>query len=348
MTNKPLDLKDFQSLTLSASVELSAAVEAVEGEKPKNRRFTIEAYDGGSFRQGWAYYPLVVDLAGMQQSRPTLPVLIAHDSSLDSILGQADSVEIKKTKLTVSGEILGVSEEAQKAVALADRGFKFQASIGATPLDAQFIAEGETVKANGKTHKGPCYYVTKSDLYEVSFVAIGAAKNTSATIAASLGRESEMTTPESTPALAGPATIHELKAAFPKADPAFQMNCLERNLTLTAAQGAYAMELQAKLDATVTERDELKAANATLTQELVAEKAKNVAPPAKPKPGFTPHAEKNVTASESGSDPIAAFNEAVGEKVRAGMSKSKAVGAIVAENPQLHAEFVAASQLLRR
>ncbi|HOX08379.1 MAG TPA: hypothetical protein PK280_18435, partial [Planctomycetota bacterium] len=62
--------------------------------------------------------------------------------------------------------------------------FPWQASIGAKAQKVVFIPEGRDARANGATFTGPVYVVRKSVLGEVSFVALGADEDASATVAA--------------------------------------------------------------------------------------------------------------------------------------------------------------------
>lgn len=154
--------------------------------------FELVAYTGRSIRQSWSRNPLVVDLAGMDTSRQSIPILWGHDASIDSVLGQSASITSDGKELVVAGELIGEGETAQKVLALARKGMRFQASIGADTGRIENIAPGETVTVNGREFTGPISVVRGSALREVSIVLMGADASTSAAIAAEANDEGNM------------------------------------------------------------------------------------------------------------------------------------------------------------
>jgi len=72
------------------------------------------------------------------------------------------------------------------------KGFPWQASIGADILEAEFIPNGQTAQANGRTFTGPLYVIRRSILKEISFVDSGADTNTSAQVAAQFDEDKTM------------------------------------------------------------------------------------------------------------------------------------------------------------
>lgn len=153
--------------------------------------FELVAYTGRAIRQSWSRNPLVVDLAGMDTTRASLPILWGHDASLDSVLGQSTSVTSDGNQLIVAGEILGESPTATQVLALARKGMKFQASIGADIGRIENVGPGEMVTVNGRDFTGPISVVRASSLREVSIVLMGADAQTSAAIAAEASDEGE-------------------------------------------------------------------------------------------------------------------------------------------------------------
>lgn len=157
------------------SAELLAAA---EGDSLP--RFTLRAYNGGLLNIGWGY-PVVVDLAGMAVSKKPRPILKDHQQT--KVVGHSTDITNDGRKLVVDGVVSGTGPDATEVVANARNGFPWQASIGAAVGKAQFIEDKQTVEANGKTWKGPVYYVSASTLNEVSFVALGGDDTTSALVA---------------------------------------------------------------------------------------------------------------------------------------------------------------------
>lgn len=167
-------------------------IHAAEGEK-KERRFSITAYTGGPLQQshmGWGY-PVVVDNDGWDLGAGVFPMLDNHGPSPYSsdvsprayVVGQSDSAKIVAGELKLTGKMIEVNKAAQDIIAMADKGFKWQASIGARSVAKDFIGEGSTVEVNGTTYEGPIYVSRKTQLREVSFVVIGADADTSVLVA---------------------------------------------------------------------------------------------------------------------------------------------------------------------
>lgn len=165
----------------SETLELLAQ-EATGDGKPKLRKFKITAYTGGAMQLEGFFHPVVVDLEGMATKSAALPILKSHQRDL--IVGHTDAIDIKASKINLSGVMSGIGDAAKEVAALADNGFPWQASIGATVQKLEFVAENQTAKANGKTFSGPVYIARKTVLAEVSFVPIGGDGATSASIAA--------------------------------------------------------------------------------------------------------------------------------------------------------------------
>lgn len=140
------------------------------------------AYTGGKLSVGAYYYPVVVDLAGMKVSAKSRPILRDHDPS--QIVGHTDQIEINGGSIRVRGVVSASNEYAREVAESSANGFPWQASIGARPTKMIFVDKGETVEVNARKFAGPVYVARQSVLGEVSFVALGADDNTSASVAA--------------------------------------------------------------------------------------------------------------------------------------------------------------------
>lgn len=170
-------------LSIETPVEFIAAAEPAEGSAPGPRRVTIEAYTGAAIRQGWSREPIVIDLAGMKL-RQQIPIVLGHDYALGSILGQTTSATVDGGRLMIAAEMLASTDSAQRVIELADKGFRWQASIGADVSRHERIPADQTVTVNGQSFHGPIRIVKASTLREVSFVTLGADDATSVQIAA--------------------------------------------------------------------------------------------------------------------------------------------------------------------
>lgn len=166
-------------------------IEAAAGEEKKTKSFSMLAYNGGKLRVSGFYYPIVVDLSGVRVSAKSRPILRDHDPS--QIVGHTTKVDINAGSIRVSGEISAANEYAREVQESSLNGFPWQASIGANPSKVSFIDKNETVEANGKKFTGPVYVARQSVLREISFVALGADDNTTASVAANSTKgETEM------------------------------------------------------------------------------------------------------------------------------------------------------------
>jgi phage major head subunit gpT-like protein len=173
-----------QKLRITGEATLIDAPLLADGTSGGNPKFSLVGYTGRAIRQAWSRLPLVVDLAGMDTTSQVVAVMLGHQYDMDHAVGQASEVVNSGTDLTVATEVIGESEEVAKAVNLARKGWKFQASIGADVGRIENIAAGESVEVNGRQFAGPISVVRASTLREVSIVLFGADAATSAAIAA--------------------------------------------------------------------------------------------------------------------------------------------------------------------
>jgi len=169
-----------------SSIKLQTEVtflQASEGEAaPATKKFRIVAYTGAPIRQGWSKEPVVIDLAGMTLPS-TVPIVLGHDYALGSILGQGVPT-VQGNELIVEGEILADNENARQVLALAERGYQWQASVGADVGRHLKFGDDQTTTANGQTLVGPVRVVRASTLRETSFVTLGADRSTAISISA--------------------------------------------------------------------------------------------------------------------------------------------------------------------
>jgi len=199
-------------LDITATFAIEAGGQVSEGEKPKNRRFTMTAYTGGPLMlAGWRY-PVVVDLQGLNIGASSRPIFISHNQDVDDLLGQTDHIDIVENNLTASGEVLGDSPRVQRVIALADKGFNWQSSIGARAEQVEFVKPGVSVTVNGKAFTGPVNVARKATLGEISFVTLGADINTSAVIAAT-NQEKIMATENANDQINAETAVADIRAA---------------------------------------------------------------------------------------------------------------------------------------
>jgi len=178
---------------MSDNIKLASSVtflHAADGDASSPRKFRIVAYTGAPIQQAWSREKVVIDLAGMTLPS-TVPIVMGHDYSLGSILGQGRP-SVQGNELIVEGEILAESETARQVLALAAAGYEWQASVGADVGRHLKFGEDQVTTANGQSHVGPVRIVRASTLRETSFVTLGADRNTAVSIAADAATEEPM------------------------------------------------------------------------------------------------------------------------------------------------------------
>jgi len=178
----------MSSLKLETQVTFLQAAEGDAASSP--RKFRIVAYTGAPIQQSWSREKVVIDLAGMTLPS-TVPIVMGHDYSLESILGQGRP-SVQGNELIVEGEILADSDTARQVLALAAAGYEWQASVGADVGRHLKFGEDQVTTANGQSHVGPVRIVRASTLREASFVTLAADRSTAVSIAADAATEEPM------------------------------------------------------------------------------------------------------------------------------------------------------------
>jgi len=184
-----------ESLALTAAMQIDVAAEAADGKAPLPR-FTMVAYTGGPMRvAGWRF-PVIMDLAGLGIPSQSRPIRFGHDAN--SGVGHSNSIQVRDGQLVAAGLISRDTVAAREVVASARNGFPWQASIGASVDQFEFVKENQSVLVNGREFTGPVNVVRKATLGEISFVDLGADGNTSASVAAQAKENTVMDGTETT------------------------------------------------------------------------------------------------------------------------------------------------------
>ncbi|MBI5725024.1 MAG: Mu-like prophage major head subunit gpT family protein [Planctomycetes bacterium] len=177
-----------ENFELTAAVEIDLTAENAgspttdQNGGGKLPRFSMVAYTGGPMRiAGWRY-PVVVDLAGLAIPSQSRPIRFGHDAN--SGVGHSDSIRVQEGMLVATGVVSRDTSAAKEIVASAKNGFPWQASIGASVDEFEFVKAEQMVLVNGNKFTGPLNVVRKATLGEISFVDLGADGNTSASVAA--------------------------------------------------------------------------------------------------------------------------------------------------------------------
>ena len=181
--------KPPESLDLVAAMQIDVAAADAGSGTLKLPRFTMVAYTGGPMRIGGWRNLVVVDLAGLAIPSQSRPVRFGHDAT--SGVGHTDRIAVEGGTLVATGVVSRDTVAAREIVVSAKNGFPWQASIGASVEQFEFVKETQTVLVNGREFAGPLNVVRKATLGEISFVDLGADGQTSARLAAA-AKEKEL------------------------------------------------------------------------------------------------------------------------------------------------------------
>lgn len=167
-------------------------------------RFRMVANTGAPMRvAGWRH-PVVLDLAGLAIPSQARPIRFGHDPLAG--VGHTDAVRVEGGQLVATGLVSRDTPAAREVVTSARNGFPWQASVGASVEEFEFIKENQQVLVNGQSYTGPLNVVRKATLGEISFVDLGADGRTSAGIAATLNSEPPI------PSEGDPVTVEAVRA----------------------------------------------------------------------------------------------------------------------------------------
>jgi hypothetical protein len=193
------------ALMLTATADITFAA-AADGQSAPLPRFKMVAYTGGAMRvSGWRH-PVVIDLAGLAVPSQARPIRFGHDPL--SGVGHTDAIRVEAGQLVATGVISRDTQAAKEVVASSRNGFPWQASVGASVEEFEFIKDNQKATVNGQELTGPVNVVRKATLGEISFVDLGADGRTSASIAARQNKEPSVMADESNPT-ASPVTATE-------------------------------------------------------------------------------------------------------------------------------------------
>lgn len=141
------------------------------------REFSGVAYGGGVITDHPYLDAVVFDLASTRFETPA-PALYGH---FDPI-GVVSTAEIDRS-IEIKGRLFQDQDgNARKVAAFADRGMPWQLSVGIWPGRIEEVKAGASVQLNGQSFNGPLTVFRDNRVREVSFVALGADRDTSATV----------------------------------------------------------------------------------------------------------------------------------------------------------------------
>jgi hypothetical protein len=158
---------------------LRFAVEDVEvgdnGANAKTAPVKMVARTGDPI-QHWFWGNVVHDLAGMQLSKPRLPIDYCHDD--DEVLGYLNKFDTSSGDLVVSGALTPFTDDdcASEVIYKAKAGVPYEASINFCGGDIvlEEVPPGFTTTVNGRQFDGPGVIVRKWTLRGVAICPYGA------------------------------------------------------------------------------------------------------------------------------------------------------------------------------
>ncbi len=148
-----------------------------QGKETSLTNFEIEAYTGAVVDRWWGKLAIAVDGISARQQ---IPILKNHDAS--QIVGYSTGTSNAGGSFSLQGKFSAVTEVGKETRELALEGFPWQASIGVAPKTILEIEAGASTTVNGLEVFGPAEVWLESEVYETSFVPLGADSNTGVTV----------------------------------------------------------------------------------------------------------------------------------------------------------------------
>jgi hypothetical protein len=170
-------------IAMSAPVAIEAA--QADGEKKSPAKFVSTFYTGGMLNIANWDLPVVIDLAGLTNSK-VLVANLDHDAS--KRVGNF-SVANDGRSLVANGTATAHTAARDEVVQSAADGYQWQSSLEVSPTRVEEVKAGKKFTANGQTFEGPAYFTRAGVLKGFAFVSHGADDNTTATIAASAAHQ---------------------------------------------------------------------------------------------------------------------------------------------------------------
>lgn len=171
--------------------ELNVQAEGGTGVSgPRLPSFSAVAYTGGAMTPQQFSHPVVIDLNGIKPRSKQVPIRLFHDR--EQGLGHATKVKPVDGALIIEGVFSRDTPQAKEVVSSALNGYPWQLSVGGRAVRREWIEAGVSVKANGKTFRGPLEHIFEFELAEVSFCDVAADSKTFADVKATLEEGNSM------------------------------------------------------------------------------------------------------------------------------------------------------------
>jgi len=167
-----INIKDAKCSQLSLTAPVKMAAERSDG----NSGFLIEAYTGQTVERWYGALSIAVD--GIQ-AKQAIPIFLNHNP--EDIVGHSVDTYIDNS-FFVAGQFSEVTKAAKETRELSAEGFPWQASIGVRPLKVLSLEKDNSHIVNGQFLTGPAEIWLESEVFETSFVPLGADDKTNISV----------------------------------------------------------------------------------------------------------------------------------------------------------------------
>jgi hypothetical protein len=203
--SKEIELKEAKCTRLSMLVPVQFKSEQEKYD------FVMEAYTGESVERWWGRLAIAVD--GIR-AKKQIPIFRDHERA--NIIGFSTDTW-KDASFWVGGKFSTSTAHAAEVKSLAKEGFPWQASIGVVPRKILALEKDVEHEVNGRKLKGPAEVWLESEVFETSFVPLGADSNTSVAVFSFEEAEQRNERTENMEKSVEPAlTIESLRANHPE------------------------------------------------------------------------------------------------------------------------------------
>jgi len=311
-------------LDLNQQIQLKS----IEGTKVvvEEKRFTMIPYEGQVIE--WMGDRIVLDIKTIKLRKDVIPAFIDHDPS--RLAGEIDMISTEDNRVSLAGSFL-LTKHAEELQAKKKLEYECSMSFYPSKGKVQEIDSGEVLEANGRKYDGPLYFIEDGEVHESSFTYYGAVNGACAEFSKESNQEVSMSgqgkggeqTPQQPSAQEVLSKMVELSG-----DKAFATDCFLKGVGIEEFKDRLHVSLSEKnkdLSETIVE---LKKENDALKAEIVELKNGN---------------DDGIHAGKGDLKTMDYIELSKKYAKDHGVSLSKAMSVVSAENPDLYAKFTGRS-----
>jgi len=154
-------------------VDVGCHALAIGGEDDKPNELEMTVYSGGIIKDHFYWGDLAIDLTGLSFPKSRYPVLEEHDNDKKIAFTGKPSIDNGKLELNPKTTKFISTPESEEFQKLSAEGFPYQASMYAVPSSVEHVENGESIKVNELTFKGPGNIWRKTEFREASVCVFG-------------------------------------------------------------------------------------------------------------------------------------------------------------------------------